>query len=1254
MRRALALIATLALSCCLFAGTAWAAGTSAKITMGGADVKPGQEVTLPINLGDNPGIAGVGLEVALPEGATLKSIEKGALLSSGTFSVNKNIITWYADNDVKTNGVLANVTFTAPTAPGSYKVAVGFLDGRAANISNQNFEVVPATCEAGTLKVADPESLKVDLSTCSVTLAQTSYTYTGAEIKPAVTVKSGNKALTANTDYTVAYKDNKAIGTATVTVTGKGNYKGTKSVTFTIAEPPKTNVSKCTIELSPTEFVADGTAKTPAVTVTYEGKPLAANTDYTVKYENNTDAGIATVTVTGKGDYTGSKNATFKITEPAPEPVTRDISTECSVSLPKYSYTYDGAAKTPGVVVEYDGAMLKKDVDYTVSYANNTEVGTGTVTVTGMGLYYGSTTLDFYIEEPVEVSVDDDVFEIENGKLIRYYGEETTVVVPDGVTSIGGNAFTFEEGANASIILPDSVTALDEDAFIFNPGITRVELSSNLESIGPWAFYGCTGLTEIVLPSSLTTIDEKAFGATGLTSIAIPSGVTTIAESAFTGCENLSKVTLPSGVESIGDSAFSGCTALTSVNIPATVATVGMSAFEGCSSLAQITLHEGLTELGGYAFGDCASLSSITLPASLSSMDSTTFSGCTNLQTVALAEGTKAVADNLFAGCESLTSITLPAGLTSIGYSSFEGCTSLRELVLPEGLTEIGDWAFNGCESLASVSIPKSLNSVGNYVFNGCTNLTSVSFANGIKAIPANLFTNCESITDVTIPNGVTSIGADAFSFCYGLKSLTIPASVTTLGEWAFFGCSNLEEITFLGNAPTTRGESVFGDAEAKLVTPKGNSTWTQAIVEELGYGLKWIYAENSDSAIDLAACDVYLDSYSYSYTGAAVTPKLVVEYGADSLVEGTDYSVTCANNTNVGEATVTVKGMGDYTGESTFTFQIEPCDINETAITVSDLAYNGKSQSPTVTVKFGNKQLSKGADYALSGETAATRVGTHTLLVTGKGNFTGSAVATYEMTGTEPEAAKIDIATLKPYLKAKTFYYNYGNEITPQVVVPGLKEDKDFYTYTYSSMDAGTGHVVIIGAGEYAFRDDCPYNGEVDLAFTIKPLPITKVTPKLAKTSATYNNGKAVKVGVKFNRDLEAYSYGYGDYTVSYSNFKNIGTATVTVKGYNNYTGTKKLTYKIVPPKAAIKKVKAAKKSMTVTAKAQKGGVKYQYSYRLGKGKWVNKTSKKASLKITKLKSKKKYQVRVRTFKKVGKTTYYGAWSTAKTVKVK
>ena len=125
-------------------------------------------------------------------------------------------------------------------------------------------------------------------------------------------------------------------------------------------------------------------------------------------------------------------------------------------------------------------------------------------------------------------------------------------------------------------------------------------------------------------------------------------------------------------------------------------------------------------------------------------------------------------------------------------------------------------------------------------------------------------------------------------------------------------------------------------------------------------------------------------------------------------------------------------------------------------------------------------------------------------------------------------------------------------------------------------------------------------------------------------------------------------------DFTVSYSNNKKIGKAKITIKGKDAYVGTKILNFNIYPAKATGLELKAAKGAIKVSYDKKDGGVKYQISYRIKGKSWKNATATDTSTTVKGLKSGKTYEVKVRAFKRVNSTNYYGAWSAVKKIKVK
>ena len=222
--------------------------------------------------------------------------------------------------------------------------------------------------------------------------------------------------------------------------------------------------------------------------------------------------------------------------------------------------------------------------------------------------------------------------------------------------------------------------------------------------IGDYAFSGCSRLTSLTIPSSVTEIDESAFeGCSGLTSLTIPSSVTWIGRSAFEGCSGLTSLTIPSSVTSISKSAFDGCSGLTSLTLPSSVTRISESAFEGCSGLTSLTIPSSVTWIGRSAFKGCSGLTSLTIPSSVTS-----------------------IGKSAFDGCSGLTSLTLPSSVTRISESAFEGCNGLTSLTLPSSVTEIGGYAFKGCSRLTSLTLPSSVTWISESAFDGCSGLTSI------------------------------------------------------------------------------------------------------------------------------------------------------------------------------------------------------------------------------------------------------------------------------------------------------------------------------------------------------------------------------------------------------------------------------------------------------------------------------------------------------------------------------------------------
>lgn len=244
------------------------------------------------------------------------------------------------------------------------------------------------------------------ITSADVTCNDLSCAYTKAGAKPEnIVVTFKGTTLKEGSDYKLSYKNNNKLGTATVTITGIGNFTGSRTLNYTVAAQ---NVADLEITAADMNYTKQKGYKA-AITVKDGNTKCKANTDYTVTYE--AAASLVTVddivdkgyvllkaTITGKGNYTGSQVVNYRV-------CTEKLSS-LTIKLGSASYAYTGSELRPQVQVLYTvkvGSEKKtyalSSAEYQVTYANNTNVGTAKVTVIGTGKYLGSKTLTFKITQ---------------------------------------------------------------------------------------------------------------------------------------------------------------------------------------------------------------------------------------------------------------------------------------------------------------------------------------------------------------------------------------------------------------------------------------------------------------------------------------------------------------------------------------------------------------------------------------------------------------------------------------------------------------------------------------------------------------------------------------------------------------------------------------------------------------------------------------------------------------------------------------
>ncbi len=264
----------------------------------------------------------------------------------------------------------------------------------------------------------------------------------------------------------------------------------------------------------------------------------------------------------------------------------------------------------------------------------------------------------------------------------------------------------YSNGRSGSVVIPSNITYGDG--------------TYNVTRIADYAFSGCTGLTSIAIPNTVTSIEKNAFsGCTGLTSPVYNAHIFAFMPTTYSGA-----YTIPDGIESIAEDAFYGCSSLTSVAIPNSITNIGRSAFRDCSALTSIEIPDSVISIGSSAFEGCTGLTSVIMGNSVISIGHNAFNGCTGLTSVHISD--------LAAWCGIL--------FEHDRYTTFYGSNPLRfaghlyinnneitELVIPDAVTMIGAFAFYGCTGLTSIAIPNTVTSIGGGAFEGCKNLNKVT-----------------------------------------------------------------------------------------------------------------------------------------------------------------------------------------------------------------------------------------------------------------------------------------------------------------------------------------------------------------------------------------------------------------------------------------------------------------------------------------------------------------------------------------------
>lgn len=478
--------------------------------------------------------------------------------------------------------------------------------------------------------------------------------------------------------------------------------------------------------------------------------------------------------------------------------------------------------------------------------------------------------------------------------------ELTKVTIPASLTYLTGNGFMNCENLSSvtfsgaptiadipskaflgtkltSIEIPASVRTISFEAFQDVDTLTKVTFAegSILETVGPFAFYGCDGITSVTLPNNLKTVGESAFEkCENLTSLTISGAakLTSIEQYAFSGCIGLTSLDFTTNplLEKIGANAFRGCTNISSVIFDDALKEIGSKAFYNTQKITEVILPQNLTFVGDDAFVNAGlttleiksgsdtnfgtnaftqykvlfgglipeeKITKITINGNLSlEKVFTDYTSCVKSSLTTLKVTGDSIAPFSYKDCINLSDLTIDSKIVAIGESAFENCTLITEVTLNDELTEIATNTFKNCVNLETITLPENVTIIRSGAFEGCVGIDNLDLSH-VNVIGANAFRNT-LIETPTFSSKLQSIDENAFENCANIEKVIIDTttSSTTIGKYAFNNCPMINEINLSKNVVVNK-DAFINDINVETLVVRGE------------YGLDTLFGESKDDA---------------------------------------------------------------------------------------------------------------------------------------------------------------------------------------------------------------------------------------------------------------------------------------------------------------------------------------------------------------------------------------------------------------------
>ena len=798
-----------------------------------------------------------------------------------------------------------------------------------------------------------------------------------------------------------------------------------------------------------------------------------------------------------------------------------------------------------------------------------------------------------------------------------------------------------ETGESALIQLED----IKDQTFMGCESIKEVDLSDakNVEAIGVSAFVGCAALEKVCLapdgklgrignsafancsslkyvapdknaeqnslPDSVHTIGDSAFTGTSLENITIVAPANTtyynvVGSSAFADCKKLKTIDLSkSNLTTLPKSFASKDIALTDIKLPPTLTAVQDGALDGCIVLEKINsdekgvsqLPESLKSIGSSAFKDNHCISKVIIPAATDNINTNAWSTAKVYTEGEIRSGTvdplrEFVVDENNENFLSLDGVLYnKKGIRKL--LIYPVAKPEPDYEVPEFVRQIAENSISNNIFLTSVKLTNNVSEIAKNSIKGCTGLRRVEFGGnntvsidsaaftGFSGKPKIAFYAAKGSTAETYANQHSNI-IEFIDNDKAAVSLTI-AQGSRIRVLKTSGKFTLDAVLLDSNNDPTNDVLVWSSSNLDVVlvdnygnvTPKGDGVAVVTVTSANGLSAQ---IEIIVGVTPITEDMITLPETSYVYDGTAKLQPVIVTIDDTTLTENTDYTISYTNNVNAGTATVTVKGIGRFAGTIDLPFTIAPASIENAQVSFAPdvIYYTGEPVEPFSTVTIGEKVLAQGRDYEVT-FSDNIKVGTAKAVITGKGNYAGTINTTFDI-------APIPISDMIIDLSRSSFSYNGGVQ-KPAVTIANnshilLTEGKDYTVTIPESCEAGGYEVIITGIGGYC--------GEAKESYwiTAKAIDDPGITASSKTETVSYDGSeKTIKVEVKDGKTVLKEGK---DYTLSFEDNINVGTAYCIITGIGNYQNSLPVSFEITAKQVSGLTVKLSKTSFDYDGK--------------------------------------------------------------------